>query len=370
MKLKLAFLALVLCLSGPAARAKPSTLDLLGKWEGTVDFGKFKFTLQIRIATNSAGRVEVAIDLPEQGQIGVPADALLFNPPDVRLEIDRFGTAYNGKVNSTFTEIDGEFEEGPGGRPERLVFKRSNKPDAPEPEKSYTFAKGEPRDIRGYWKGEMEGGGPMAMKMLAGLNIGRLSDGTFKATMDLPEQGAKNIPASSVTATNKGVILKWNGFDGSFEATLSEDGNQLTGPWMQMGRSNSVTFTRIDGPLKLIPDNVSFTPDTRKSDDIRGYWKGALEIPGRKLRLVVKVGRAPDGNYAATMASLDQGGQELPASTASFTAPTLKIEWKGIRGKYEGTISKDGNSIEGKWEQMGAPMPLKLERTTEKESKS
>ena len=55
----------------------------------------------------------------------------------------------------------------------------------------------------------------------------------------------------------------------AFEATLSQDGNQLTGPWMQMGRSNSVTFTRIDGPLKLIPDNVSFMPDSAKPEERR-----------------------------------------------------------------------------------------------------
>ena len=107
MKLKSAVLALALCLFVPPARAKSSALDLLGKWEGSVEFGKFKFTLVLRVSTNSAGRVEATVELPEQGQTA-PADALLFNSPEMRLEIDRFGTAYNGKVNSTFTEIDGE----------------------------------------------------------------------------------------------------------------------------------------------------------------------------------------------------------------------------------------------------------------------
>ena len=106
MNLKIAIAALALCLGLPAAQAKPTALDLLGKWQGTVEFGKFKFTLVLRITTNSTGRVEVAIDLPEQGQRDMRADALLFNAPDVRLELDQFGTAYNGKVNSSFTEID------------------------------------------------------------------------------------------------------------------------------------------------------------------------------------------------------------------------------------------------------------------------
>lgn len=368
MNLKLAVLAVVLCLGIPSIQAKPSALELVGKWQGTVEFGKFKLTLVLRITTNSMGRVEVALDMPEQGQRDMRADALLFNPPDVRLELDQFGTAYVGKVNSSFTEINGEFEEGPGGRPERLVFTKSTEPEKPEPPKSYTFAEGETRDIRGYWKGELEA--RPGMKMLASLKIGRLPDGTFKAELDLPEQGAKNIPASSVETKEKKATLKWQGFQGTLDATLSADGNTLAGSWLQMGNSNTVSFSRLDAPLQIVPANLSFAPEAGNVEDVRGFWKGSLEVPGQKLRLLFKVGRAPDGTYSGTLASLDQGGQELPMSSASFTAPTLKMEFKGIRGKYEGTLSKDGKSIEGKWEQFGNPMPLKLERTTESNAKS
>jgi hypothetical protein len=202
------------------------------------------------------------------------------------------------------------------------------------------------------------------------LKIGRLPDGTYKADLDLPEQGAKNIPATTVEAKEKKATLKWQGFQATLEAVLSEDGNTLSGPWLQMGNSNNVSFSRLDGPFQLVPSNLSFTPDEGKAEDVRGYWKGTLEIPGAKLRLVFKVGRAPDGTYSGTLASIDQGGQELPMTSATFTAPTLKMEFKGIRGKYEGTVSKDGKSIDGKWEQMGNPMTLKLERTTESNAKS
>ncbi len=40
----------------------------------------------------------------------------------------------------------------------------------------------------------------------------------------------------------------------------------------------------------------------------------------------------------------------------------LEAEWKSIRGSYKGTVSKDGTVLEGKWEQMGNALPLKLER--------
>ena len=345
----------------------PTALDLAGKWDGEVAFGKFNFKLILRVARTPEGKLAVTMDNPDQGQKGMPISALLFNNPDVRLEIDQFGTAYSGKLSADLNQIVGEFEEGPGGRPIPVTFKRNTTPDAPEPEKTFTFTKDEKTDIRGYWKGEIEAG--PGMKVTAALNVGRIPDGTFRASLDLLDQGAKDIPATSVGTTNQSAIFEWKGFRAVFDSKLSEDGKTLSGGWVQGGKTNPVSFARLDEPASLLPKEVSFEPDKSKTDDIRGYWKGTLEIPGGKLRLVLKVGRAPDGSYTGTLASLDQGGQELPMSSASYTSPKANFEWKGIRGKYDGKMNEAGTEMEGTWEQFGNPTPLKLERTTAEEAK-
>jgi hypothetical protein len=41
----------------------------------------------------------------------------------------------------------------------------------------------------------------------------------------------------------------------------------------------------------------------------------------------------------------------------------VRLEWKAIRGVYNGTLNQEGTAMEGKWEQMGKPLPLNLERT-------
>src|SRR5438046_1786588 len=112
--------ALLLCAimasAGIHAADKPSALDLVGKWRGAVEFGKFKFKLSLKVTKTDAGRLAVTLEIPEQGVKDMPVAALLFNNPDVRLEIDQIGTAYNGKLSEDRNEISGEFEEGPGGR--------------------------------------------------------------------------------------------------------------------------------------------------------------------------------------------------------------------------------------------------------------
>jgi hypothetical protein len=65
-----------------------------------------------------------------------------------------------------------------------------------------------------------------------------------------------------------------------------------------------------------------------------------------------------------TLASIDQGGRELPSSTGKIEGGKLTMEWKGIRGKFEGSLSPDGKTLGGTWEQFGNPVPLKLERIT------
>jgi hypothetical protein len=354
-------LAIVTLPTTVRSASPPTALDLVGKWDGTVEFGKFKFKLVLNVAKKPDGRLNVTIDNPDQGQKGMPINALLFNNPDVRLEIDQFGTSYLGKLSSDLNQIDGAFEEGPGGRPIAVVFKRSHEPDLPEPVKTFTFAKGEPMDIRGYWKGSLE---PMpGMKITVALNIGRIPDGTFRAAMDIFDQGAKDIPAVSATFTNGNARLEWSAFQTVYDAKLSEDGKNLAGAWKGGGRSNQVSFVRLESPATMLPKDISFTPEKSKADDVRGYWLGTLEVPGRKLRLAFKVGKVPDGSYAGTLASLDQGGQEIPMTTAAVTAEKVVFEWKGMRAKFEAKINSDGTLLDGTWEQFGNPLPLKMERT-------
>lgn len=356
----LALAVLTWCAPARAA-SEPTIFDLVGKWEGAVEFGKIKIGMVLKIVKTPAGKVAVSMDIPDQGQKDIPIAAILFNNPSVRMEIDEFGAAYKGELSADRNQIVGGFDEGPGGRPIALSFKRSNQPDVPEPTQVFTFGKGEATDIRGYWKGSMT---PFpGMSLTVGLSIGRIPDGTYKVAMDVPEQGAKGIRASSVTATNNTATIQWQLFQAVFDAKLSPDGKSLEGKWAQMGKTNAVTFQRIDGPITALPTGLSFERDAAHPEDVRGYWKGTLEVGGAKLRLALKAGRAPDGAYTVMMASLDQGGREIPSSSASFQAPKVSMEWKGIRGKYEGTINKEGTIIEGKWEQGGNPLPLKFERT-------
>jgi hypothetical protein len=343
--------------------AAPSVFDLAGNWEGTVQFGKFKFRMIVRIAKTDEGKIGVTIDIPDQGMKGMPATALLYNHPSVRLEIDAFGAAYTGALSSDGTEIAGGFDEGPGGKPVSLTFKRFVESAKVEPEKSYAFKPGEAPDIRGYWKGSIEVMAGMVLRI--GLKIGRGPDGSFSATMDSFDQGAMDIPSTAVSFTNPAAKLEWQLFQLVFEATLSSEGKKLSGNWKQGGRSMPVSFDRLDKPAGVLASDLSFTPE-KNNPDMRGEWKGTLEVQGNRLRLALKIGKAPDGSYAGTMASLDQGARDLPATSMTLAKSEVRLEWKAMGAVFEGTLSEDGSIMDGQWKQGPNPQPLKFERTASK----
>ncbi|MBI3414161.1 MAG: hypothetical protein HY043_02385 [Verrucomicrobia bacterium] len=362
MKYKLPGLVLV-CFFGicAAAPAKPSSLDLVGRWNGVIEFGKFKFKMNLKVAPSEDGKqVKVTMSNPDRGMKDMPVAALLYNHPEVRIEIDQFGTAFNGKLNTEGTAIIGEIEEGMGGKPVALTFNKNTEPEKPEPTKSYSFASGETPDIRGYWSATLKPDTNTTLRL--GLKIGRLPDGIFEVLMDSFDQGAHDIPATSVTITNGTAKIEWEMFRAVFEPKLSADGKQLVGTWKQGAKTTPVTFDRLTKPATALPEGVSFTPDKNSAADIRGDWRGTLDADGTKLRIAIKLGKLLDGAYAATLVSLDQGGDELLASAVGFTNPVVRIDCKQIGGSFVGNLNKASTEIAGNWEQRGTPLPLNLKR--------
>jgi bla regulator protein blaR1 len=101
-----------------------------------------------------------------------------------------------------------------------------------------------------------------------------------------------------------------------------------------------------------------------QSQDIAGTWQGTLHGPGRDLRLVLKISKAPDGKLGAVMYSIDQGGQPITASSVSVEGSTVKYAVSAINGSFEGTLSADGSTIDGKWTQGPGTTDLTLGRAT------
>lgn len=97
--------------------------------------------------------------------------------------------------------------------------------------------------------------------------------------------------------------------------------------------------------------------------DIVGTWQGTLHA-GQDLRTVVKIAKDEKGAYGATFYSIDQGGAPIPVTSVTRDGVSVVITLNVIGGKFEGKLSPDGNTIDGKWSQGPSPLPLVLTRAT------
>ncbi len=100
---------------------------------------------------------------------------------------------------------------------------------------------------------------------------------------------------------------------------------------------------------------------THQHGDIAGDWQGTLEA-GRSLRLVLKIAKTDKG-WSANFYTVDQPNQPLTASSITLDGSTLKLAVDRIGLNYQGTLSADGNTIAGTWNQ-SEPRPFTLVRAT------
>jgi uncharacterized protein (TIGR03435 family) len=99
---------------------------------------------------------------------------------------------------------------------------------------------------------------------------------------------------------------------------------------------------------------------THKIDDT---WQGTLHVPqAGDLRIVFKVKKDDKGALQVSNYSIDQGGAEIKANSASFDNSVFKFAIQRIGANYEGKMSDDGESISGRWMQGPNSLLLLLER--------
>lgn len=94
----------------------------------------------------------------------------------------------------------------------------------------------------------------------------------------------------------------------------------------------------------------------QSATDPSGDWRGTLDAGATRLRIALHLG------VESTFDSPDQGAHGLPAQF-SVADGKVTVQLRGA-GEFVGTLSADGNVLEGTYRQGGASFPLKFERGT------
>jgi uncharacterized protein len=113
-------------------------------------------------------------------------------------------------------------------------------------------------EFSGKWRGELQ----LPNKNLVLIfNIAKNQAGVYSVTLDVPEQGAKDILADKVTTFKDSIEIKYRNLIASFIGVLVPDSNAIKGEWKQSGK----TF-----PLELRKNDKEFVI-RREQDPVPPY---------------------------------------------------------------------------------------------------
>lgn len=99
------------------------------------------------------------------------------------------------------------------------------------------------QSIEGTWLGTLKFSGT---ELRIVFNIQKSPEGKLTATLDSPDQGAKDIPVEEVVFQNGHLRLNVKSINGVFEGDMKEDNSTIEGQWSQGGMSLPLVLKRTD----------------------------------------------------------------------------------------------------------------------------
>ncbi len=327
--------------------------NIQGAWEGVMPLGASSMTRIVLKLSKSNGGYHATADMIDLGRKDIPADGVVYKYPTLEIMLSP-RTTYHGIVNPSATQITFEGV---------VVLKRTTTPDTvPEPLADDDFAPQKDSPLQGYWKGTLDN---QLDSLPLHWKIAGQADGTFRAELDNPMQGANGQPALVVFNPPEVKLTLMTGA-GMFQGEFNSSNTELAGSWMQGGVSTATVFKRTDYQVELASEPVKDYSYAARND-LQGHWEGTWILPLGKVKVSIRyaldIARLADGTYTATLANLDQVGNSdpIPASDFQYAPPALRMSWKWADDtKYEGKL--ENGKLVGTWFEGGGGFPLVFER--------
>jgi pimeloyl-ACP methyl ester carboxylesterase len=195
--------------------------------------------------------------------------------------------------------------------------------------------------LAGEWSGTLQVG---ETQLHLVLHLARGAQGEWQAKMDSLDQAVYGMEVSKVTHEEDTLRFELASVGAQFQGKILPDHKTIRGIWEQGGTGLPLRFEkRAPGAETRVPAN--------SISNAEGTWQGAIETGNMRMRLQLHVGHDEKGRLVASVDSLDQGIQGIPASRVVETAGELKFEILAFNAQYTGTLSATKNAIKGRWDQ-------------------
>jgi len=213
-----------------------------GTWQGTLEASGTQLRVVFNITKTPEGKLTATMDSPDQGAMGIPVEGVTFDYGHLILDVKSAMGTFDGNLKQDKSAIEGEWKQG--GMTFPLVLKRiAETPKAQKMETPKSPTPSGNKGIEGIWLGTLKFSGT---ELRVVFKISKDPKGKLTATLDSPDQGAKDIPVEEVTFQNSHLHLGAKSINGIFEGDIKEDKSTVEGQWKQNGASVPLVLQRTD----------------------------------------------------------------------------------------------------------------------------
>ena len=214
------------------------TPSLAGHWEGRIILpNNSDLDVSLDISHETDGLWKGTIDIPHQGAKGLPLTKFLVQeskPIAAIFEISGIPgePTFNGTLSDDGNRFSGGFMQS--GQVLQFALSRSAEKTAVP-------------STTGRWEGKIALGPGMDLGVIVVLSQ---EGGAWKGTVDIPMQGAKNLPLVNIAVDGADASFEISGPPGkpTFMGSLSPDGSLMMGLFSQSGQTFTFELNRKGGP--------------------------------------------------------------------------------------------------------------------------
>lgn len=314
---------------------------LRGSWVGDLTVPQANITLAIvlRFENNAAGDFVGFLDSPDQGANNIPISTIEYDAGNLKVVIPQIFGEYTATLAGE--TMDGTFTQLGQGTP--LALKRGEYVARGQPMPAEAIER-----LEGSWIGRVTNaaGGSVAIVF----RFEEAANGGLLAYLDIPEQGARNIPMTELMLDDARLSLVVPAAQASFTGTVSADG--IAGTWAQGNTSQPVTMTRGE----YTPSVTVLDIPAEAFERLAGEWRG----PMGPLEIVFRFERTAAGEPVAFLDVPAQNVRGLNVAQAAIAGDEVTIAVPAVGVTVTGTLT--GREIQGQWRQGQANNPLTLTR--------
>jgi pimeloyl-ACP methyl ester carboxylesterase len=264
-----------------------------GSWEGQIKVTpQLSLRITLDLANGKDGTLSGTWGSPDQGAKDLTLESLVYKNGVLTFSAKTAAAAYKGKLNETANEIVGTWSQG--GKDFVLNFKRI------DPSNVVVAI---PKELAGIWEGKLKLNAGIELRLA--LKVEKGKDGTLEAALASPDQGANNIPISSIGLKDRVLTFESKVIGVKFTGKRNEKGTAFEGEFNQAGSKLPLTITKTDKLIGRARPQMPKPPFPYRALDVKYENKaGRVTLAGT---LTVPPGRGP---YPAVILITGSGAQD------------------------------------------------------------